>query len=168
MFGTMMPYERVESIPSRDTRLDRTVAITVLPEHVANDPDLKQRFEREARTVAGLSHPHICPVFDVGSQNGIDYLVVEYLNEETPTQRLEKGGVAARSGAPCSAEASRGGPDPSTGEVSSSVRPLSMVRSSGRSPLRLGTVGSTMAALLMLACSNPASPSQCRGAIQLD
>ena len=50
-----------------DTRLDRTVAIKVLPEHVAADPDLKQRFEREARTVAALSHPHVCTLYDVGS-----------------------------------------------------------------------------------------------------
>ena len=63
MFGTMMPYEREESIPSTDTRLDRTVAIKVLPEHVANDPDLKQRFEREARTVAALTTmPAPCPI----------------------------------------------------------------------------------------------------------
>ena len=66
-----------EVYKARDTRLDRTVAIKVLPEHVATDPDLKQRFEREAKTLAALSHPHICPVFDVGSQNGIDFLVME-------------------------------------------------------------------------------------------
>ena len=52
-----------------DTRLDRTVAIKVLPEHVAADPDLKQRFEREARTVAALNHPHICTLFDIWSQD---------------------------------------------------------------------------------------------------
>ena len=51
---------------ARDSRLGRDVAIKVLPSHVADDPDLKQRFEREARTLATLSHPHICPVFDVG------------------------------------------------------------------------------------------------------
>ena len=76
-----------------DTRLDRTVAIKVLPEHVASDPDLKQRFEREAKTVAALSHPHICPVFDVGSQDGVDFLVMEYLEGETLAQRLEKGAL---------------------------------------------------------------------------
>ena len=74
-----------------DTRLDRTVAIKVLPEHVAADPDLKQRFEREAKTVAALSHPHICPVFDVGEQDGVNFLVMEYLEGETLAQRLEKG-----------------------------------------------------------------------------
>ena len=82
-----------EVYTARDTRLDRTVAIKVLPEHVASDPDLKQRFEREAKTVAALSHPHICPVFDVGSQDGIDFLVMEYLEGETLAQRLEKGAL---------------------------------------------------------------------------
>ncbi len=80
-----------EVYKATDTRLDRTVAIKVLPEHVADDPDLKQRFEREARTVAALSHPHICPVFDVGEQDGINYLVMEYLDGETLAQLLEKG-----------------------------------------------------------------------------
>ena len=78
---------------ARDTRLDRTVAIKVLPEHVAADPDLKQRFEREAKTVAALSHPHICPVFDVGEQDGVNFLVMEHLEGETLAQRLEKGAL---------------------------------------------------------------------------
>ncbi len=76
---------------ARDTRLDRTVAIKVLPSHVATDPNLKQRFEREAKTLAALSHPHICPVFDVGQHNGIDFLVMEYLEGETLADRLVKG-----------------------------------------------------------------------------
>jgi Tol biopolymer transport system component/predicted Ser/Thr protein kinase len=80
-----------EVYKARDTRLDRTVAIKVLPEHVATDPDLKARFEREAKTVAALSHPHICPVFDVGTQDGVDFLVMEYLEGDTLAQRLEKG-----------------------------------------------------------------------------
>ena len=82
-----------EVYKATDTRLDRTVAIKVLPEHVATDPDLKQRFEREAKTLAALSHPHICPVFDVGSQHGIDFLVMEYLEGETLEQRLKKGAL---------------------------------------------------------------------------
>ena len=68
-----------EVYKATDTRLDRTVAIKVLPEHVATDSELRQRFEREAKTLAALSHPHICPVYDVGSQDGIDFLVMEYL-----------------------------------------------------------------------------------------
>ena len=82
-----------EVYKATDTRLDRIVAIKVLPEHVASDPDLKQRFEREAKTLAALSHPHICPVFDVGSQNGIDFLVMEYLEGQTLEQRLKKGAL---------------------------------------------------------------------------
>ncbi len=85
-----------EVYKANDTRLHRTVAIKVLPEGVASDPALKQRFEREARTVAQLSHPHICTLHDIGSQDGIDFLVMEYLEGETLTQRLEKGADAAR------------------------------------------------------------------------
>ena len=82
-----------EVYKATDTRLDRTVAIKVLPEHVANDPDLKQRFEREARTVAALNHPHICTLYDIGNQDGIDFLVMEYLDGQTLAQRLEKGAL---------------------------------------------------------------------------
>ncbi len=71
-----------EVYQARDTRLDRTVAIKVLPEHVASDPALKQQFEREAKTLAALSHPHICPIHDVGNQDGIDFLVMEHLEGE--------------------------------------------------------------------------------------
>src|SRR5687767_696488 len=82
-----------EVYKATDTRLDRTVAVKVLPEHVASDPELKHRFEREARTLAALSHPHICAVFDVGSQDGTDFLVMEYLDGETLEQRLKKGAL---------------------------------------------------------------------------
>lgn len=80
-----------EVYKARDTRLDRTVALKVLPAHVASDPILKQRFEREAKALAALSHPHICPVFDVGQQNGVDFLVMEYLDGETLAERLARG-----------------------------------------------------------------------------
>ena len=82
-----------EVYQARDTRLDRTVAIKVLPAHVAADPDLKQRFEREARTVAALNHPHICTLFDIGREGETDFLVMEYLDGETLAQRLEKGAL---------------------------------------------------------------------------
>ena len=82
-----------EAYKATDTRLERTVAIKVLPAHVASDPDLKRRFEREAKTVAALSHPHICPVFDVGSEDGTDFLVMEYLEGETLADRLRKGAL---------------------------------------------------------------------------
>jgi Tol biopolymer transport system component/predicted Ser/Thr protein kinase len=76
---------------ARDTRLDRDVAVKVLRVHFGSDPALKQRLEREAKALATLSHPHICPVFDVGQQDGIDYLVMEYLEGETLERRLTKG-----------------------------------------------------------------------------
>ena len=72
-----------EVYKATDTRLGRMVAVKVLPEHVASDHERKQRFEREAKTLAALSHQHICPVFDEGTQNGIDFLVMEYLEGET-------------------------------------------------------------------------------------
>jgi serine/threonine-protein kinase len=76
---------------ARDTRLDRIVAIKVLPTHLADRSELRERFEREARTIASLNHPHICTLFDIGQQDGIDYLVMEYLEGETLAQRLLKG-----------------------------------------------------------------------------
>ncbi len=76
---------------ARDTRLDRIVAIKVLPEGFLHDPGRRQRLEREARTVSGLSHPHISTLYDVGHQDGVDYLVMEYLEGETLAARLQKG-----------------------------------------------------------------------------
>jgi serine/threonine protein kinase/Tol biopolymer transport system component len=99
--GTKLgPYEIVaplgaggmgEVYRARDTRLGRFVAIKVLPEHLADRADLRERFEREAHTIASLNHPHICSMYDVGHQNGTDYLVMEYLEGETLAQRLQKG-----------------------------------------------------------------------------
>ena len=80
-----------EVYKATDTRLDRTVAIKVLLAHVADDPDLRQRFEREAKTISSLNHPHICTLHDIGQQDGIDYLVMEYLEGETLAARLTKG-----------------------------------------------------------------------------
>ena len=85
----------VEVYRARDTRLDRTVAIKVLPAHLSSDAALKQRLEREAKAVSKLSHPHICTLHDIGHQDGIDFLVMEYLEGETLEQRLLKGAVAA-------------------------------------------------------------------------
>jgi serine/threonine protein kinase len=102
------PYEILGSLgaggmgevyKAKDTRLDRTVAIKVLPDHVAGDPTLKQRFELEAKAVSSLNHPHICTLHDVGHQDpasaadqAIDFLVLEYLDGETLAQRLEQSG----------------------------------------------------------------------------
>jgi serine/threonine protein kinase len=76
---------------ARDTRLDRDVAIKILPREMSSDPVRKQRFEREAKTISSLNHPHICVLHDVGSQDGLSYLVMECVEGETLARRLEKG-----------------------------------------------------------------------------
>jgi eukaryotic-like serine/threonine-protein kinase len=76
---------------ARDTRLGRDVAIKVLSSHLCSDPDLKARFDREAKAISALSHPHICHLYDIGSQDGTDYLVMELLEGETLADRLKEG-----------------------------------------------------------------------------
>jgi serine/threonine protein kinase len=76
---------------ARDTRLERTVAIKVLPQHVSISSEVRQRFEREAKTISQLSHPHICALHDVGREGQTEYLVMEYLEGETLSDRLAKG-----------------------------------------------------------------------------
>src|ERR1700726_3027260 len=93
LIGTKLgPYEIVaplgaggmgEVYRAKDTRLDRTVAIKILPAHLSSNPVRKQRFEREAKTISKLNHPHICVLHDVGQQDGIDYLVMECIEGET-------------------------------------------------------------------------------------
>ena len=78
---------------ARDTRLDRTVAIKILPAHLSANPEAKQRFEREAKAISSLSHPNICALYDVGAQDGVDFLVMEYLEGETLADRLKKGAL---------------------------------------------------------------------------
>ncbi len=94
------PYEIVAPIGAggmgevyraRDTRLDRTVALKILPPHLAQNPELRLRFEREARAISALNHPHICVLHDVGHQDGLDFLVMEHLDGETLSDRLKKG-----------------------------------------------------------------------------
>jgi Tol biopolymer transport system component len=94
------PYEIIAAIGAggmgevyraRDTRLDRCVAIKILPSHLSCSPELKGRFEREARTLSSVSHPNICHLYDVGSQSGVDYLVMELLEGETLFHRLQRG-----------------------------------------------------------------------------
>jgi eukaryotic-like serine/threonine-protein kinase len=96
------PYEILTAIgaggmgevyKARDTRLDRIVAIKVLPTHLADRSELRERFDREAKTIASLNHPHICVLHDIGHQDGIDFLVMEYLEGETLAQRLQKGSL---------------------------------------------------------------------------
>jgi Tol biopolymer transport system component len=94
------PYEILSAIGAggmgevyraRDTRLDRCVAIKILPAHFSSNPELKGRFEREARTLSSVAHPHICHLYDVGSQSGVEFLVMELLEGETLAERLKKG-----------------------------------------------------------------------------
>ena len=104
--GTKLgPYEIQDSLGAggmgevyraRDTRLGREVAIKILPQHLSSNPDLKARFEREARAISALSHPHICHLYDVGSQDGTDYLVMELLEGESLEERLERGPLPFR------------------------------------------------------------------------
>ena len=81
---------------ARDMRLDRTVAIKVLPLRVAGDAIARERFEREARAVAALNHPHICTLHDIGSDEGVDFLVMEYLDGESMAARLERGALSVK------------------------------------------------------------------------
>jgi serine/threonine protein kinase len=99
--GTRLgPYEILQPIGAggmgevyraRDTRLERIVAVKILPPHLSSDPVRKQRFEREAKTISSLNHPHICTLYDVGQQDGVDFLVMECVEGETLSKRLEKG-----------------------------------------------------------------------------
>src|SRR3954468_3004557 len=101
--GTKLgPYEVLDAIGAggmgevyraKDTRLDRIVAIKVLPQHVSREPELKARFEREARALSAFQHPHICTLYDIGDQDGIVFLVMEYIEGETLGTRLERGAL---------------------------------------------------------------------------
>ena len=82
-----------EVYKANDTRLDRTVAIKVLPEHLAESPERKARFEREAKAISQLNHPHICTLYDVGEQDGIDFIVMEYIEGETLADRISRGPI---------------------------------------------------------------------------
>src|ERR1700756_1093403 len=78
---------------AKDTRLDRIVAIKVLPAHLSSDPDLKQRLEREAKAISALQHANICTLYDIGTQGGTEFLVMEYLEGQTLADRLQKGSL---------------------------------------------------------------------------
>ena len=106
VIGTRLgPYEIVtplgqggqgEVYKARDTRLDRIVALKILPEHLASDPEFRARFDREARTISQLDHPHICSLYDVGEERGVAYLVMQYLEGETLAERLAALGRRAQ------------------------------------------------------------------------
>jgi serine/threonine protein kinase len=86
---------------AKDTRLERAVAIKILP---SADPELKARFEHEAKAIASLQHPRICTLYDVGRQDGTDYLVMEYLEGETVAARLERGPIKIEEALKCAIE----------------------------------------------------------------
>src|SRR5436309_15793370 len=86
---------------ARDTRLERTVAVKILPAQVAGDVQFRERFEHEARTISQLDHPHICALYDVGEEHGTSFLVMQYLEGETLAERLAQGsGLKAQGGLP--------------------------------------------------------------------
>src|SRR5439155_19721523 len=101
MIGKKLGHYEIESLlgtggmgevyRARDARIDRTVAVKVLPPHLSDQPELRERFEREAKTISSLNHPHICTLFDVGRQEGTDFLVMEFLEGQTLAERLKKG-----------------------------------------------------------------------------
>jgi serine/threonine protein kinase len=78
---------------AHDTRLDRTVTIKILPAHLSSNGELNARFEREARTASTLNHPHICHMYDIGSQDATSYMVMEFLEGESLANRLRKGAL---------------------------------------------------------------------------
>src|SRR6478752_7299375 len=98
------PYEIVEAVgaggmgevyKARDTRLERTVAIKVLPDHLSQNEEVRQRFEREAKTISQVTHPHICALYDVNREGETEYLVMEFLEGESLADRLSKGALPA-------------------------------------------------------------------------
>ena len=101
------PYEIAEPLGAggmgevyraHDTRLDRSVAIKVLPAHLSSNTELRSRFEREARTISSLNHPHVCSLYDIGNESDVDFLVMEYIEGETLADRLESGKDRTESG----------------------------------------------------------------------
>ena len=122
---TLAHYEILEKIGeggmgevyrARDTRLDRMVAVKMLPNHLSERPDLKQRFEREAKAISSLSHPNICTLHDIGTADGVEFLVMEYLEGETLFDRLARERlppaevlrIGPRSPRPCTGRTARG------------------------------------------------------------
>jgi len=102
--GTKLGPYRIESLLgvggmgevylARDTRLERTVAIKILPAHLSSNPDSHQRFEQEAKSISSLQHPNICVVHDIGSQDGVDFMVMEYVAGQTLDKLIPAGGLA--------------------------------------------------------------------------
>jgi serine/threonine protein kinase len=99
---------------ARDTRLDRTVAVKVLPGHLSDDVEARQRFEREAKSISSLNHTNVCTLQDIGKHDGIDFQVMEFLEGKTLADRLTRGPLPTAAGGPvmvlADAPNPRGGP----------------------------------------------------------
>ena len=97
-----------EVYKAKDTRLDRTVAVQALPEHLAENPERKARFEREAKAIFQLNHPHICTLYDVGEHDGVDFIVMEYIEGEMLAERLKRGALSLDKALECGIQTADG------------------------------------------------------------
>jgi len=172
--GTRLgPYEIQSSLGAggmgevyraRDTRLDRSAAIKVLPSHLSADPEAKQRFDREARAISSLNHPNICTLYDVGHQDGIDYLVMEFLEGETLADRLAKGPLPTEQVVKYGIEICEGlGKAHKTGVIHRDLKPGNiMLTKTGAKLMDFGlakaaTVGAPPASSLTMTISGPSA-----------
>ena len=154
---------------AKDTRLDRSVAIKILPAHLSADPVRKQRFEREAKTISSLNHPHICVLYDIGHQDGTDYLVMECVEGETLAQRLEKGPPPLEQVLKCGAQIAEALDNAHrAGIVHRDLKPGNiMLTSSGAKVLDFGLAKPTAAVLTgaTLSAATPRAPMTEEGTI---
>ena len=172
--GTKLgPYEIVsplgaggmgEVYRARDTRLDRTVAVKILPAHLSSNSEAKQRFEREARAISSLNHPNICTLYDVGHQDGIDYLVMEFLEGQTLADRLVKGPLPLEQMLKCGIEICEGLEKAhKTGVVHRDLKPANVMLSKTGAKLmdfglaKAATVGATLSSSLTMTLSGPSA-----------
>src|SRR5580698_5280726 len=157
---------------ARDTRLDRTVAVKILPSHLSESSDAKQRFDREARAISSLSHPNICTLYDVGCHDGVDYLVMEFLQGETLADRLRKGPLTAEQLLRCGMEICEGLEKAhKTGIIHRDLKPGNiMLTKTGAKLLDFGLAKATAtqapsASSLTLSGPSPGEPLTAQGAV---
>ena len=177
------PYEIVaplgaggmgEVYRARDTRLERTVAVKILPEHLSHSAEAKQRFEREARAVSSLNHPNICTLYDVGHQDGVDYLVMEFLEGQTLAERLAKGPLPLEQMLKCGIEICQGLEKAHcTGVLHRDLKPGNIMLTKAGTKLmdfglaKAATAGSPLSSSLGLTMSGPSAdqPLTARGMV---
>jgi len=159
---------------ARDTRLDRAVAVKILPTHLSDNPEARQRFDREARTISSLNHPNICTLYDVGHQDGIDYLVMEFLEGQTLAERLVKGPLPLEQVLKCGIEICEGLEKAHrTGVVHRDLKPGNvMLTKTGAKLMDFGlakaaTVGTPLSSSLDMTMSGPSAdqPLTARGMV---